>query len=138
MRATEFITEDAAFDEYSHDQSTGRRKPRGGEARGPVTQYFADVSPGAQAFDGLDKYYDLYRMSLIMAGGPDDLTDIDPASWISNAPFVSGYTDADDAKIMHAAKKLKGVARVVAPPGSREPADTNTASPVVSFRGYAR
>lgn len=141
MRAREFITEDVNPGEL-HDESTGRRAPpgirRGGERRGRVTQYYADVSPGALAFDGLDKYYDLYRMSMIMAGGPDDPTDIDPASWIANAPFVSGYTDADDEKIAVAAKKLRGIKRVVAPNGSAEPSIVNKTSPIRAFKGYPR
>lgn len=142
MRAKEFITEDINPGEL-HDESTGRRAPPGvkdrrGQRIGRVTQYYADVSPGAQVFDGMDKYYDLYRMSMIMAGDPNTDVDIDPASWIANAPFVSGYTDADDAKIAHAAKKLKGVRREIAPNGSTEPGIVNKVSPIRAFRGYPR
>lgn len=139
MRAREFITEEASqgFDGLSHDESTGRRRSRGKHHKGHPDNWYVATSPGAMAIDNLDKYYDLYRLGMIMAGGvKDDVADEE--SYIANSPILSGYTDEDDKKIKYAAKRLGGKIRNIAPPGSREPADTNVQSPVKGFRGYPR
>lgn len=139
MRAREFITEDGgqSFDALDHDQSTGRRRSRGKQHKGHPDNWYVATSPGAMAIDNLDKYYDLYRLGMIMAGGvKDDVADEE--SYVANSPILSGYTDEDDEKIKYAAKRLGGKIRNIAPPGSREPADTNIKSPVKGFRGYPR
>lgn len=139
MRAREFITEDGgqSFDALDHDQSTGRRRSPDKNKKGHPDNWYVATSPGAMRIDNLDKYYDLYRLGLIMAGGvKDDIADEE--SWIANSPILSGYTDEDDEKIRYAAKRMGGVIRDIAPPGSREPKDTNIKSPVKSFKGYPR
>jgi len=139
MRAREFITEDGgqSFDALDHDQSTGRRRSRGKHHKGHPDNWYVATSPGAMAIDNLDKYYDLYRMGMIMAGGPtQDIADEE--SYIANSPILSGYTDEDDEKIKYAAKRLGGRIRNIAPPGSQEPTDTNIKSPVKAFKGYPR
>jgi hypothetical protein len=139
MRAREFITEDGAqaFDALAHDESTGRRRPRDNHHKGHPQQWYADVSPGAMRIDNIDKYYDLYRLGMIMAGGiKDDVADEE--SWVANSPILSGYTDEDDEKIKYAAKRIGGVVKNIAPPGSREPKDTQKQSPIKAFKGYPR
>lgn len=139
MRAREFITEDGgqSFDALDHDQSTGRRRSRGKHHKGHPDNWYVATSPGAMAIDNLDKYYDLYRLGMIMAGGvKDDVADEE--SYIANSPILSGYTDEDDEKIKYAAKRLGGRIRNIAPPGSQEPTDTNIKSPVKAFKGYPR
>jgi len=137
MRAREFVTEDAGFNGFDHDESTGRRRPTKKHQKGHPDNWYVATSPGAMRIDNLDKYYDLYRMSMIMAGGPtDDVADEE--SYIANSPVLSGYTDEDDEKIKYAAKRMGGVIRDIAPPGSREPQDTQKQSPIKAFKGYPK
>lgn len=136
MRAREFLTEDGeggGYDETFSYTTSGSKK-----GHGETTPYFFHVNPGAEVLDGMDKYYDFYRMSMLMAGGPQEDVKIDPLSWIANAPFVSGYSAADMEKIHYAAKKLKQSHRTVATAGSVEPPIVNKTSPVVAFKGYPR
>jgi hypothetical protein len=139
MRAREFITEEAsqAFNSVDHDESTGRRRSKDKHQKGRPDNWYIATSPGAMAIDNIDKYYDLYRLGMIMAGGPNN--DIaDEESYVANSPILSGYTDEDDNKIKYAAKRLGGKIRNIAPPGSREPQDTQKQSPVKAFKGYPR
>jgi len=121
VRAREFITEQS-------EHKVGQGKPN---------QYFVAASPGAMRIDGLDKYYDLYRMSLHMAGSPTVDT-ADNESFISNSPVLFGYTDEEDEKIKYAAKRVKGSIKTIAPSGSRETDDVNRISPIKGFKGYPR
>ena len=135
MRAREFLVEEdsgSEGDEWSYTVSSSRK------GHGKTTPHFDYVNPGAEVLDGMDKYYDFYRMSMLMAGDPNDEVKIDALSWIANAPFVSGYTAADMEKIHNAAKILKQSSRTIAPPGSREPPVVNKVSPVKAFKGYPR
>lgn len=135
MRAREFIAE--SFDGDDVIGVVASRKNGNGK-QGNVPEHYADVSPGSYAVDGMDKYYDLYRMSMIMAGGPDNGIEADNASWIANAPFLGGYTHAENEKIEHAIKKLKATKRIVGGEGSREPQLVNKQSPIKAFKGYPR
>ena len=137
VRAKEFLAEGA---EGSGDGGETFSYTTAGSKKGhgTITPHFFDVNPGAQVLDGMDKYYDFYRMSMLMAGAPHEDIKVDPLSWIANAPFVSGYTPADMDKINYAAKKLKQGHRTVASTGSVEPDIVYKKSPVVAFKGYPR
>lgn len=137
MRAREFLCEEGESGD-SGDESFSYTTSGSKKGHGDLTPHFFHVNPGAEVLDGMDKYYDFYRMSMLMAGDPNDEVKIDPLSWIANAPFVSGYTSADMEKIHNAAKKLKQGHRTVAAMGSVEPPIVNKVSPIKAFRGYPR
>jgi hypothetical protein len=134
MRAKEFIVEqrdDGVIPGQTMAINTGGKV-------GSVIPFFADVSPGAHAYDGLDKYYDLYRFGMMMAGAPTDDHDGSTHSWIANAPFLLGYTPEEMSKIEYAAKKFGAKKRNVATTGSHEPSIVQKQSPVKAFKGYPR
>jgi len=83
-----------------------------------------------------DKYYDMYRASMIIARLPEDPKDIDPWSWINNSPMMVTYTPEE----YEMAKKAFGFMGIPfgqhVPPGSDEPDAVNKVSPTTSFKGY--
>ena len=83
-----------------------------------------------------DKYYDMYRASMIIARLPDDPTDIDPYSWINNAPMMVTYTP-EELEMAKKAFKFLGIPMSThVPPGSDEPDAVNKVSPFKPFKGY--
>jgi hypothetical protein len=117
MRATEFITESRV---------------------GKMHQTHQAGSPGAYGGHGMDKYYDLYRASMLMGLSPEDLADVDTSSWIASQPFIGTYTDVDLAKMQAALKALgiKPKTHISGP--SEEHKEVNIQSPIKSFKGYPR
>jgi len=83
-----------------------------------------------------DKYYDMYRASMIIARLPDEASDIDPWSWINNAPMMVTYTPEE----FEMAKKAFAFMGIPfgqhVPPGSDEPSAVNKVSPFKPFKGY--
>jgi hypothetical protein len=70
--------------------------------------------------------YDMYRFSVAMA----DHTNPPPEGVLSNHGLTVAYTDEDE-KIIKAAERITGHrGKLTAKRGSKEPEDTNTASPV--------
>lgn len=84
-----------------------------------------------------DRYYDIYRMSMIAARLPEDPADIDVYSWIGMTPYVGGYTE-EEIEIARNALKVMGadVGEHVKRTGSHEPEGVNKQSPVQGFKGY--
>jgi hypothetical protein len=83
-----------------------------------------------------DKYYDMYRASMIIARLPEDPKDLDAHSWINNTPMMVTYTPEE----FEMAKKAFAFMGIPfgqhVPPGSDEPGAVNKTSPFKSFKGY--
>lgn len=113
MRAREFITEDKKMHPYQEY---------------PI--------PGG--FGGVDKYYQLYRMGVLMASAPGfDEQDTD-VSWIGDHMYVGTYTDVDHAKMSAAFKAFGIKPKTHTTTGSEEPPGGNIQSIVKPFAGYPR
>lgn len=113
MRAREFVTE--------------------GKKMHPYQEY-----PIPGGFGGVDKYYQLYRMGVLMASAPGfDEVDSD-VSWIGDHMFIGTYTDADYAKMQAAFKKFGVTPTTHTDTGSREPPGGNIQSIARPFAGYPR
>lgn len=122
MRAREFIRED-------------RNKTR---REGPLHPTYDEANPGALTGMEIDRYYDMYRAGILMGRAPDDISDLDPGSWINNLPYFGAYTDADKQKILASFKALGIKPKTLVEPGSFEHKEVNIASPVKAFKGYPR
>ncbi len=122
MRAFEFIAENA--------KRTRARKP--GELK-PSYDY---ASPGAVTGKDMDRFYDLYRASMLMAKAPGEVDQIDMASWMNNRGFIGYNSPEEKAKIEAAFKALGLSAETLIEPGSMEQPDTNSESPIQPFKGY--
>lgn len=83
-----------------------------------------------------DKYYDMYRASMIIARLPEDPKDLDAHSWINNTPMMVTYTPEE----FEMAKKAFAFMGIPfgqhVPPGSDEPGAVNKTSPFKPFKGY--
>ena len=96
------------------------------------------ASPGALSTTHPDRYYTLYRASLLMGKHPDDIKDIDIDSFLGNKVYVGTYTP-EEAEMYKAACKALGIRPVEMISGpSHEPDDVNTQSAVKPFKGYPR
>lgn len=83
-----------------------------------------------------DKYYDMYRASMIIARLPEDPKDIDAHSWINNAPMMVTYTP-EEYEMAKKAFAFMGIPfGEHVPPGSDEPSAVNKTSPFKPFKGY--
>jgi radical SAM protein with 4Fe4S-binding SPASM domain len=69
-----------------------------------------------------DRFYDIYRMSMIAARLPEDPADIDVYSWIGQSPYVGGYTE-EEIEIAKKALKAMGadIGQHVKRAGSHQP-----------------
>lgn len=105
---------------------------------GNPSKVFSKANPGALTGIQIDKYYDVYRASLLMGKSPGDLSKLDPGSWINNQPYFGAYTDADENKIRAAFKAMNIKPRILVQPGSREHENIHHTSPVKPFKGYPR
>jgi hypothetical protein len=88
-----------------------------------------EALPNPIQFPNMDSYYELYRMSLLMASAPNE-PNVPTTSAIANNPIMVPYSD-QDARIIELARKLGGFApeKHMAPGKSSEMPDTNTTSP---------
>lgn len=102
---------------------------------GKMHDNFQATLPGAVFTK--DRFYDIYRMSMIAARIPEDPSDIDIYSWIGQSPYVGGYTE-EEIEIAKKAFKAMGVpvGKHIARTGSTEPEGVNTQSPMQGFKGY--
>jgi len=86
-----------------------------------------------------DKYYDMYRASMLMgrlSSKDEDLSDIDAYSWINNSPMIVTYTP-EELEMAKAAFKFMGIPmKTHVPLGSDEPDAVNKISPFKPFKGY--
>jgi len=108
------------------------------QRKGKVPDTYNNASPGAYGAVGIDKYYQLYRASMLMGKSPDSIKELDTSSWIANQPFVGTYTKAEEQKTKAAFKALGVKPKAHITPPSQETPDTNIASPVKGFKGYPR
>lgn len=93
----------------------------------------------ARYFPDMDKYYELYRLALDMAGintPPDQkVNDIDGEGWpASNNAIMLAYTKGDDDIINKALKKRGHKQKMTSKGDSREPDKINKKSPVAARR----
>ena len=99
------------------------------EKKGKISRELEAASPGSYS-NPLDRYYGLYRASMIMARSPGNHDDIDTESFIGVRAYMGAYTEADKLKI-EAANKALGVKTTVTARGpSDELEDTNKVSPI--------
>jgi hypothetical protein len=125
MRAREFITE-------------GDRGSRSAPSHEFERAHPGLVMPGGKGDLYWGRYYDHYRVSSLAGMHPDDIEAVDEIGFFGNLPVFSAYTDYDRKKLKAIMKKLKMKPTEDISNGSRETDDTNTASPVKSFKGYGR
>ena len=88
------------------------------------------VIPNAKLIPGLDQYYALYRMGILMASAPGE-PQIPPAAAIEDHPFFIPYTE-EDARIIDLTRKLCGYPKPsqVSHGVSHEPDGNNITSPI--------
>lgn len=115
MRASEFITE---------------------EKRGKPLKAQSAVSPGMVYTP--DAWFGMYRAGVLMGRSPEDMSDLDPKSWITALPALVTYTDEERDMIKKAFKKMGIPFKEHMPKGSKEPDPINTKSPTQQFKGYPR
>ncbi len=118
MRAKSFITE---------------KKPTTGKTIS--TQHAS--SPGALSAKG-DRFYGLYRASMMMGKHPDDMGEIDTESMMGNKLYVGTYTPEEKDMFMSACKALGLPTEQMIEGPSKELDDTNKQSPMKGFKGYKR
>ena len=106
--------------------------------RGKVPATLSAASPGARTSGRADRYYGLYRLSMLMGRYPENLDDIDLESAMGNKMYVSTYTQ-EEADMYSAACKAMGIPdnELIRGP-SAEPEDTNKQSTIQPFKGYPR
>lgn len=127
MRAFEFITE-------------GQKGLRGNN-RAQANAEFSAAHPSVVAPHGrgdlyIGRYYDFYRVSQLTGMHPDELEKMDLISFFGNLPVFSGYSECDRDKLFRVMKKLGMKPKDYIPTGSTEVDNTNTTSPVNSFKGF--
>jgi len=88
-----------------------------------------------------DKYYDMYRASMLMGRlsteqSNEDFADIDAYSWINNAPMMVTYTPEEYEMAKRAFAFMGVPMKMHVPPGSDEPSAVNKISPFKPFKGY--
>ena len=113
MRAREFITE---------------------AKQGDLPGTFAQAMP--QAGYTADKYYDMYRLSMLIGRMPEAADDIDFYSWIGQTPYIGAYTDEEYEIIKKAAKKAGIPFGSHNPSKSEEHEAVNKQSITKPFKGY--
>ena len=118
MRAKQFITE--------------RNK------QGKAVPTHDAASPGAMTSTNADRYYGLYRASMLMGRYPEALDDIDLESAMGNKMFIGTYTQEEAEMYKEACKALGIHAEEMIKGPSAEPEDTNKQSTVQPFKGYPR
>ena len=101
---------------------------------GKMPRTYWEANPGAVYTR--DKYYDMYRSSMIIARLPEDPSDIDPWSWINNTPMMVTYTPEEYEMAKKAFKYMGVPLGQHVPPGSDEPEAVNKNSPFKPFNGY--
>jgi hypothetical protein len=100
--------------------------------QGKINKQHAQATPGAYTNNG-DRYYGLYRASMLMARAPGDNADIDTDS-VAAKPYIGAYTDVE-RKMIDAAHKALGMTTETEAEGpSSEMEDTNTQSPVTAAK----
>ena len=85
------------------------------------------------AVDGIDQYYELYRMMIVAAGHPTVQTPV--KSVLGHVPVAMPYTQHDKENLIKSAKRMGGKMRFVTGNGSEDPADSNVKSPVPQNSG---
>ena len=119
MRAKDFLTE--------------KYGPIGGKRPGKMNKHHAQATPGSYTAD-MDRYYGLYRASMLMARAPGDDSDIDTEAMMTTRPYMGAYTDAERKKINAANKALGLTTQAEAEGPSEEMDDTNKQSPVTAAK----
>jgi len=94
------------------------------------------ATPGYSTSRGQDRYYNLYRASMMMAKYPDNIDDIPPESDIGNSMYVGQYTPVEREMYKAACKALGMPYHEVDKGPSKELDDTNKQSPVIGFKGF--
>lgn len=132
MRAKEFISEGAG----------ARNGVRGGGRGGPDDSFSSAhpniVEPAGRGDMYIGRYYDFYRVASLIGMDPEEMNKTQDISFFGNLPVFSAYTDAEREKLIKVLKKLKMNPKDWIPQGSTEKVDTQTRSPVNSFKGYKR
>jgi len=126
MRASEFITE-------------GQRRTHRAHARHEFERAHPGlIGPESKSDTYWGRYYDHYRVAVLAGMDLEELEDADDINFFGNVPIFSAYTEHDRKKLLAIMKKLDMNPGDKIGNGSHETDDTNTVSPVKSFRGYAR
>lgn len=118
MRAKQFITEKAT--------------------KGKAISTHNNASPGVMTSSNADRYYGLYRASMLMGRYPEALDDIDLESAMGNKMFIGTYTQEEADMYKEACKAMGIDAEEMIKGPSAEPEDTNTQSTIQPFKGYPR
>ena len=98
--------------------------------KGKVLDTHQAATPGAYTSTNPDRYYGLYRASMLMAKYPDNLDEIDIESMTGNKAYIGPYTDIEREMVEKAYEKLGYEAYAMAKGPSVEMPDINTKSPV--------
>jgi hypothetical protein len=100
--------------------------------QGKPNEQHSKATPGAYTNNG-DRYYGLYRASMLMARAPGDDADIDTDS-VAAKPYIGAYTP-EEKKMIDAAHKALGLTTETEAEGpSGEMDDTNKQSPVTAAK----
>lgn len=105
---------------------------------GKVLPTHKAASPGAMTALNADRYYGLYRASMLMGRYPEALDDIDSESMMGNKFFIGTYTNEEKEMYIAACEALGIDCTEMIKGPSAEPEDTNTQSAIQPFKGYPR
>jgi hypothetical protein len=116
MRASEFITE------------------------GEIHAWHHQGIPGLKSLEGVNQYYDLYRLGMAMAAGgrPEHPFKGDPDGVTGDNPTTLSYTQADEDIINAGLKRVGKTAKQITSRLSSEPTDTNHQSIVATRKPLPR
>lgn len=128
MRAREFV-----FELKGH-----RGKSRSAPAHEFERAHPGLITPAGRGDLYIGRYYDHYRISSLAGMDPEQLAAADNISFFGNLPVFSAYTDYDRKKLTAIMKKLGMKPQESISNGSHEPNDTNSTSPIKSFKGYKK
>ena len=101
------------------------------EHRGSLLDSQKKVLPGVSFT--IDPGVDIYRAGMLVAGMPEDITDIDPYSIVSGRPFVVTYCEEEREMMRQAFKKMGIPFKEMVHQGSEEPEAVNKQSIVRKF-----
>lgn len=103
--------------------------------RGKPEIDFYKANPGALGPKGRDnlyvsRYYDHYKLGMLLGMPEEDLEKLDAIGYMSNLPIFNTYVPAERDKIIRAFKKLGLKPHDYVQQGSKELDTTNKISPV--------
>jgi len=120
---------DSSSDSSTDVKNTGSVKGK----RGSIHDHHEAAIPGLKTVpDWPGWYYPMYRMGIHLAGSPNNQPN--EAGPFKNEMVFTTFTDAEEKMLKHSAKEMGVKLKTISGNKSKEPTDTNTASPVANTK----